>query len=69
MGCLYNGADRLISNYTNGDHINSGQGNLDTGTGVFEAGTPGHYIVTYSGHVWMDTGVSMCTLTSTRTAW
>merc|ERR1712192_60711 len=35
--------DRLLTDWNNGDHVNGGHGVLDVSTGVFTAGTPGHY--------------------------
>jgi len=43
--------DKLISNYTNADMPNGGDGVMDIGTGQFTCLTAGHYTVTFSGSV------------------
>jgi len=57
--CAYQGSwqttgrmsyDYLLTDWNNGDHVNGGHGVLDVSTGVFTAGTPGHYTATISGY-------------------
>jgi len=42
--------DYLTTDWNNGDHVDGGHGVLDVSTGVFTAGTPGHYTATISGY-------------------
>ena len=48
--------DRLSADYTNTDRPGGGDGNMDITTGMFNALTPGHYTVTYSGHATLNPG-------------
>jgi len=53
--------DSLLTDWNNGDHVNGGHGVLDISTGVFTAGTPGHYTATISG-ILVKTSSSYCRL-------